>query len=199
MKQKILNKAGEMFLNFGFKSVTMDEIASGIGVSKKTIYTHYKNKTTLVEEVTNCLFDSVCEGINLIHTQEENPIKELFEVKHFVMNFLKDEKNSPQYQLQKYYPKIYESIKDRQFEFTQECIKETLERGIDQGLFRDNLDVEFIFRIYFYGINIIKDQELFPVKEFNQNDLMDNYLEYHLRGICTNKGIEILENQLKEN
>lgn len=197
MKNKILETAAEMFLNLGFKSVTMDDIAKEIGVSKKTIYTHFKNKTSLVEEVTNSMFCVISEGIGLIHEQQKNPIKELYEVKHFVMTYLKDEKSSPQYQMQKYYPKIYKVLKRKQFEFMQECIKENLSRGINQGLFRENIDIDFIARIYFNGMLGIKDHELFPLKNFSMNTLMNNYLEYHLRGICSEKGQKELDNQLK--
>ena len=197
MRNKILETATEMFLNLGFKSVTMDDIASEIGASKKTIYTHFKNKTDLVAEVTNAMFCVISEGIGLIQEQQENPIKELYEVKHFVMTYLKDEKSSPQYQMQKYYPKIYKGLKRKQFEFMQECIKENLTRGINQGLFRENIDIDFIARIYFNGMLGIKDQELFPLKDFSMNTLMNYYLEYHLRGICSAKGQKELENQLK--
>lgn len=198
MRDKILEKAADMFLSLGFKSVTMDDIASEMGVSKKTIYAHFQNKTTLVKEVTNFMFDSVCCGLDLIHEQEKNPIVELFEIKKFLMSVLKDEKSSPQYQLQKYYPKIYEEIKTKQFEFMQNSIKENLQRGLEQQLFRNTIDEEFIARIYFYGMVAIKDHELFPATMFAKNELLDKYLEYHLRGICTPKGIEEIEKQLKE-
>ncbi|MCH3881637.1 MULTISPECIES: TetR/AcrR family transcriptional regulator [Tenacibaculum] len=198
MKDKLLHTATEMFLNLGFKSVTMDDIAKEIGVSKKTIYSHFKNKTELVDEVTSTMFCQICDGIDIINEQKKNPIIELFEVKHFIMNFLKDEKSSPQYQLQKYYPKIFASLKLKQFEFMQGCIKENLVRGVAQDLYRKNLDNDFIARIYFNGMIAIKDIDLFPLKQFSMNQLMNYYLEYHLRGICTEKGIQILENQLKE-
>ena len=113
------------------------------------------------------------------------------------MTYLKDEKSSPQYQMQKYYPKIYKVLKRKQFEFMQECIKENLSRGINQGLFRENIDIDFIARIYFNGMLGIKDRELFPLKNFSMNTLMNNYLEYHLRGICSEKGQKELDNQLK--
>jgi hypothetical protein len=67
-----------------------------------------------------------------------------------------------------------------------------LKRGIEQGLYRKNLDVNFISRIYFNSILSIKDQDLFPLNQFNSISLMHNFLEYHLRGICTPKGNEYL-------
>ena len=196
MKDKILEKSRELFLNLGFKSVTMDDIASSLGVSKKTIYSHFRNKTALIEEVTSCVFDMISSGIDLIHEQEKNPIRELFEIKGFVMMHLNDEKSSPQYQLQKYYPKIYASLKQKQFDVMQDCIKENLTRGVEQGFFRP-IHIEFIARIYFNGMIGIKDKDLFPLQFFSMKELMNYYLEYHLRGICTKKGTEQLENQLK--
>lgn len=196
MKDKILHNATEMFLSLGFKSVTMDDIAKNSGVSKKTIYAHFSNKTDLVEVVTDHLFETVCTGIDLIHEQQKNPIIELFDIKRFVMEHLKDEKSSPQYQLQKYYPKIYATLKQNQFEKMQGLIKENLDKGINQGLYRDSIDVDFIARIYFNGMVGIKDKDLFPLQNFSMNTLMNYYLEYHLRGICTTKGIQELENQL---
>jgi AcrR family transcriptional regulator len=199
MRDKILEKSSEMFLNLGFKSVTMDDIASTLGVSKKTIYAHFRNKTSLVAEVTSCLFSTICTGIDLIHEQERNPIRELFEIKRFIMNHLNDEKSSPQYQLQKYYPKIYASLKQKQFDVMQESIKENLNRGIEQKIFRSSINIEFIARIYFNGMIGIKDKDLFPLQHFSMTELMNYYLEYHLRGICTEKGITELEYQLKNN
>lgn len=199
MKEKILLNATDMFLNLGFKSVTMDDIARNSGVSKKTIYAHFSNKTDLIEAVTNYLFDTICTGIDLIHEQEQSPIVELFQIKKFVLEHLKDEKSSPQYQLQKYYPKIYATLKQKQFAEMQELIKENLAKGIEQGLYRESVDVDFIARIYFHGMVGIKDKDLFPLQNYSMSTLMNYYLEYHLRGICTEKGIQELENQLYNN
>lgn len=196
MREKIIYNASEMFLNLGFKSVTMDDIARNSGVSKKTIYTHFSNKAELVEAVTSYLFDTICCGIDLIHDQQQNPIIELFEIKKFVMQHLKDEKSSPQYQLQRYYPKIYATLKKKQFDVMQESIKENLVRGIEKGLYRDTIDNDFIARMYFHGMVGIKDKDLFPLQDYSMNTLMNYYLEYHLRGICTEKGVQELENQL---
>ena len=196
MKEKILHNATEMFLNIGFKSITMDDIAKNLGISKKTIYAHFRNKTELVKTVTLHIFDIVKKGVDLIHAQEQNPIIELFEIKRFVMKHLKDEKSSPQYQLQKYYPKIYKTLKQKQFKVMQELIKENLAKGIKQKLFRATIDIDFTARIYFHGMVGIKDKDLFPLENNSMNTLTTNHLEYHLRGISTDKGIKELEKQL---
>ena len=111
MKDKILNKATNLFLNLGFKSVTMDDLAQEMGISKKTIYSHFENKSKLVEEVSMNLFWVISNGIDQIVQLQKNPIEELYEIKRFVMHQLKDESTSPIFQLQKYYPKIYHTIK----------------------------------------------------------------------------------------
>lgn len=198
MQEKILEISKDLFLNLGFKSVTMDEIASKLGVSKKTIYKYFKNKTELVAAVTEYMFTTICCGIDGICSKKLNPIEEIFSIKRMVMEHLNDEKSSPQYQLQKYYPKIFASLKQKQFNVMQETIKENLSRGIELKLFRAEIDIDFIARIYFFGMNGIKDQEVFPLTNFSMNNLMLNYLEYHLRGISTAKGIQELENQLKQ-
>ena len=196
MKQKILEKSKELFLNLGFKSVTMDEIANALGVSKKTIYKYFTNKTSLVDAVTGFMFDIICNSIDEICARKLNPIDELFFIKRAVLDHLNDEKSSPVYQLQKYYPKIYASLKQKQFHMMHETIQDNLERGIQHGLFRAAIDKDFISRLYFNGMVGIKDQELFPLKKYSMNTLMDYYLEYHLRGIATEKGIKQLETQL---
>ena len=196
MKQKILEKSKELFLNLGFKSVTMDEIANALGVSKKTIYKYFTNKTSLVDAVTGFMFDIICNSIDEICARKLNPIDELFFIKRAVLDHLNDEKSSPVYQLQKYYPKIYTSLKQKQFHMMHETIQDNLERGIQHGLFRAAIDKDFISRLYFNGMVGIKDQELFPLKKYSMNTLMDYYLEYHLRGIATEKGIKQLETQL---
>ena len=199
MKNKILKKSSELFLTYGFKSITMDDIANKMGISKKTIYQHFNTKNCLVKETTLALFQFISEGINCICLLEKNPIDELYNIKKFVLENLKDEKSSPQYQLQKYYPKVYKTLKEKQFEVMQGCVSKNLNRGIENGYFRDDINVNFITRLYFNGIISIKDEDLFPRSEFTMTVLMNNYIEYHLRGISTQKGIEYLNNYIKNN
>ncbi len=199
MKEKILKKATELFLDLGFKSVTMDDLAHEMGISKKTIYSHFSNKTKLVEETTANLFCVISTGIEQIRGLHKNPIEELYEIKKFVLVHLKNEKSSPQHQLQKYYPKIYDKMHSGQFELMEECIEENLQRGIDQGVYRENIQIDFISRIYFSGVTSIKNQKLFPMHKFPVASLMDEYLEYHLRGIVTPKGRKILNTIINSN
>lgn len=199
MKEEILKTAADLFLTYGFKSVTMDEIANALGMSKKTLYQHFENKTQLVEETTQFMFAFISHGINCICELNKNPIDEIYEIKSFVMKHLKNEKSSPQYQLQKYYPKIFENLKQNQYCVMEDCVKRNLNRGVELGLYRKTININFISKIYFNSMMALKDKELFPLNEFSMQSLMNNYIEYHLRGICTPKGIEELNAYLKTN
>ncbi len=199
MKEKILEKATDMFLNLGFKSVTMDDLANEMGISKKTIYAHFENKTMLVEETTMGLFCTISQGIDHICALGKNPIEELYEIKKIAMQHLKDEKSSPQYQLQKYYPKIHATLRQKQFDVMQDCVIDNIKKGIGLGIYRENLNIGFVSRIYFSGITSIKDKGLFPQDEFPMTNLIDDYLEYHLCGIVTTKGKKVLNKIINSN
>ena len=198
MKEKILQKASDLFLNLGFKSVTMDDIASEMGISKKTIYSHFSTKLKLVQASTFYVLDKINTGICDICSGELNPIEEVFTIKSLVMDQLKDEKSSPHYQLQKYYPRIFKLLKDKQFESVNECVKHNLERGIDQGIYRKEIDLDIITRFYLNGNSGLMNYELFPMDRFNTSHLKDTFLEYHIRAIATDKGLKILLNILKK-
>lgn len=199
MQDKILQEATHLFLTYGFKSVTMDDIANKLGMSKKTIYQHFDNKTKLVEAATMSLFEFISEGINHICSLEKNPIEEIYSIKQFVMEHLKNEKSSPQYQLQKYYPLIFKNLKEKQFCVMQDCVIDNLNKGVKNDLYRKDINVDFISRIYFNAMMVLKDDDLFPKDKFSMPMLMSNYLEYHLRGICTPVGLKILNNHINSN
>ncbi len=80
-----------------------------------------------------------------------------------------------------------------------ECVLDNLKRGIEDGLFRKEINPEIVGRFYFAGMNSLKDEELFPRNQFNTIETQEHYLEYHLRGICTSKGIKIVENLINNN
>jgi AcrR family transcriptional regulator len=199
MKKNIISKATELFMKLGFKSVTMDDIAKEMGISKKTIYTHFNNKETIIGVVTDHVFETVCHDIDAICDLNQNPIQELYAIKKRVMQYMQKEKASPTYQLQKYYPAIYNNIKQRQFSYMQQCVVKNLNRGLEQDLYRQNIEVQFVARIYFNGITGIKEESLFPHTMFEGEALYEMYLEYHLRGIVTPKGRNILNQLIQSN
>jgi AcrR family transcriptional regulator len=198
MKMKILEQASSLFLEYGFKSVTMDDLSERLGVSKKTIYEHFDTKTQLVKECADHIFQNVSCIIDELCDQNLDPITETLAIKDNVMKHLKNEKSSPQFQLQKYYPAISQSLKQKQWHKMYECYRNNLKQGIEQGYYRQDLDIECIFRFYYNGMNLVKDQKVFPYQQFSTAHVNDQYLEYHLRGIVTPKGLKRLEELLSE-
>ncbi|TRZ46263.1 TetR/AcrR family transcriptional regulator [Robertkochia solimangrovi] len=193
MKEKILDKSAEMFLHLGFKSVTLDDIANSIGISKKTIYQHFSNKNELVEACVFHLFDRITCSLESIKEESENPIEELFRIKWVIRQQLKNEANSPYFQLKKYYPKTFKCFRNRQKGYMLECVVENITKGIEMGLFRKELDVDFTGRMYFAGMISTKDEEVFPLDIYPKDHLADLFLDYHLRAIVTPKGLETLD------
>jgi len=197
LKDHIIQTAADLFLNLGFKSVTMDDIANKMGISKKTIYSHFSTKTKLVEASTFYIISNITCGIESINKKEMNPIVELFEIKKFAMNNLKDEKSSPQYQLKKYYPEVFKSVQKTHLQIMEGSVSTNLNRGIKDGLYRANLPIDFISKIYFVGMMGIKDEYHFPIDQYSSNELLDSFLEYHLRAIVTEEGLKTLNKFIK--
>jgi len=198
MKELILNKATDLFLNFGFKSVTMDQIANEIGISKKTIYNFFENKKHLVNVVTNGMFASITSGIKQIKRESLDPISELFDIKLFLIKILKGERTTPLYQLRKFYPETHKEITQKQFDFMTKSAIESLKSGVKLGLFRKDINIDLISRLYFNGMIGIKDQDIFPAEKYEPTFLMLKYIEYHLRAIVTEKGLKKLNSFLKK-
>lgn len=197
MRNKILQKAGDMFLSLGFKSVTMDDIATEMGVSKKTIYKYFSNKVKLVEAVIEEFQIKIDEEILRIKNKNLNAIEEEFAVKAIFKDMFKNAKTSPMFQLKKYYPQIFEKLMEREVCTFEECNLDNLTKGKLQGLYRENINNNLISKFYFTLIFEIYETD---IAEKNMQTLINleyKVLEYHIRAIATPKGVKELENQLK--
>ncbi|SFS47016.1 TetR/AcrR family transcriptional regulator [Lutibacter maritimus] len=199
MKEKILQKSGEFFLKFGFKSVTMDDIANELGISKKTIYKYFGNKEELVDESISHLHGVILKSVSCICDKGYNAIEENFEIKNTFKDLFKNTDDSPMYQLQKYYPKTYNKLMTDEFHMFKNCILKNIEKGINEGLYRDNINIELITKFYFSLVMSVHDTNLHKYNKNTINTLELKALEYHTRAIATEKGIKILEKQLEQN
>lgn len=199
MKEKITHTATDLFLKLGVRSITMDDIAHELGISKKTIYEHFENKTELIKQCTISFVKTINKEIDSICSLNQNPIEEMFEIKNVVLEKLKKVKFSPHFQLQKYYPKISQTVQQAQYEQILSWSKNNLRRGVEAGLYRKEIHPEFISRLYYIGITGIRDREMFLSQDFSTTYISDSFLEYHLRGIVTPEGLSLLKNFIKEN
>ena len=199
MKHTILQKAGEIFLKYGFKSITMDDIANELAISKKTIYKFFKNKQELVEETVSLVHETMHKEIFCICDKGYNAIEENFEIKNMFKNMFKNSDDSPMFQLEKYYPDTYNKIMINEFDMFKDCILTNIKKGIKEGLYRANIDEDLITKFYFSLAMSVHNSNLHTYNKNALNKLETNVLEYHTRAISTLKGLKILEKQLEKN
>lgn len=194
MKDKIINKAKEMFLKLGFKSITMDDIACEMCISKKTIYKYFSNKDILIEESIDLVHKEVKETMDAIISKNYNAIEENFEIKRMFREMFKSAESSPIYQLKKHYPDIYNKVLNIQVSICEDCFRKNILKGIKEGLYRENLDVENYAKFYYTLIFTINENTMLE-KESHELEL--KALEYHIRAMATLAGIIELEKHLQ--
>jgi hypothetical protein len=194
MKEKIIAKATELFLKLGFKSVTMDDIAGAMCISKKTIYKYFCNKELLIEESTTLVHREVHQIIDGIVAKNHNAIEENFEIRKMFKEMFKASDTSPIYQLKKHYPEIYSQVMTREIEECNSCFRENIEKGIQQNLYRQDLNIETYVKFYYTLIFSINENTR---SEKEAQQLEFEALEYHTRAMATLAGIIELEKQLQ--
>ncbi|MES2573632.1 MAG: TetR/AcrR family transcriptional regulator [Bacteroidota bacterium] len=194
MKEKIIAKATELFLKLGFKSVTMDDIAGEMCISKKTIYKYFCNKELLIEESTTMVHKEVHRIIDSIVDENHNAIEENFKIRKMFKEMFKAGDTSPIYQLKKHYPEIYSEVMKREIEECNSCFRQNIEKGIEQNLYRKDLNVELYIKFYYYLIFSVNEN---TVSEVEAQQIELEALEYHTRAMATPEGIIELEKQIK--
>ena len=195
MKDKIIKKATEMFLKLGFKSVTMDDIACEMCISKKTIYKFFGNKEVLIEEGTNAIQIEIKTTIDTIISQNHNAIEESFEIRKMFKEMFKGTDSSPIYQLKKHYPEIHEKVRVHQIEECKQCFTENIKKGILENLYRNSINIESFVKFYY--------EILLSINENNSSEseiqkLEQEAMEYHIRAMATKEGIVELEKHLSK-
>jgi AcrR family transcriptional regulator len=193
MKEKIIKKATEMFLKLGFKSVTMDDIACEMCISKKTIYKYFSNKEKLIEEGTEVVHQKIHMLMDEVVAQNYNAIAENFEIRKMFKEMFQSFDHSPAYQLKKHYPEIYEKMMANEIEDCSQLFTQNIEKGIGEGLYRPEVDIAAAVQFYYTLIFSINENTLF---EKDASELEAKALEYHTRAIATPAGLEELERQL---
>ena len=194
MKDKIINKAKEMFLRLGFKSITMDDIACEMCISKKTIYKYFSNKDVLIEKSVEMVHKEIHETIDKIVAQNFNAIEENFEIKRMFKEMFKSAESSPIYQLKKHYPEVYAKALTSQIEVCETCFRNNILKGMNEGLYRENLDVDNYIKFYYTLIFNINENTASGIEA---EELELKALEYHIRAMATLAGIIELEKHLK--
>ena len=193
MKETILQCAEKLFLTDGFKKVTMDIIAKTLRISKKTIYIHFRNKESLVNDVVTFSLDKVQSKIRELQSSGLHPIDEIFEIKKLVSEHLLEERSSPLQQLKTFYGNIYKLFYIKAFDIVEESIKKNFEKGTEQGVYTNQLSLDLLVRFYFMSTMGIKDTFIFPKEKYSSQYLDAAVLWYHLANVVTAEGKTYLE------
>jgi AcrR family transcriptional regulator len=194
MKEKIIKKATDMFLKLGFKSVTMDDIAGEMCISKKTIYKYFSNKEKLIEEGTEVVHQKINSMMNEVVAKNYDAVAENFEMRDMFKKMFQSFDHSPAYQLKKHYPEIYEKMIANEMKDFNQVFRQNIEKGIAQGLYRKDIDIEASVKFYHTLIFSINENTMFE-KEAAELEL--KALEYHTRALATQRGVEEFEKKLK--
>ncbi|MCW5908120.1 MAG: TetR/AcrR family transcriptional regulator [Chitinophagales bacterium] len=191
--QLLIEKASDMFKRYGIKSLTMDDIARELGMSKKTIYRFVDNKADLVKMVMLDYLETERAHMEGILKTSKNSVDEMIQIADYFFNQMREFNAYALHDLKKYYPETWNIYNDYRFNFVLTRINDNLKSGIKQGVYRTNINSDILSKIYIGGIDILLNQELFPIKNYAFVTLYKEYLNYHLRGIVSDKGLKLLE------
>jgi len=199
MEERILNKARELFFSFGIRSVTMDDIANKIGVSKKTIYQFYADKNQIVEKVISDLIDGHGSKAETLCQEADNAIHEIILQTQVIGDIFQSVKPGVFFELQKYFPGTWTLMDDHKYDCVFRGILKNLERGLEEGLFRRGLEIKTIAHIRLVQINSVLNLQDFPTDKFNYSTILNQLTELYLYGITTPEGQEQILKYLKLN
>lgn len=197
IKDKLIESATSLFLKYGVKSVSMDDMARLLGISKKTIYSHVDNKKTLVSVVIETFIKKEHKDIKKISKKAGNAIEEMALIAKLVLKSLRIMKPKFTYDLKKYHPQTWKFVETVHFEFMKETIKSNVERGKKENLYRSDLDEYIISNFYFSIARLCIDEDVFNTEEIPVSTLFESFIRYHLNGIANDNGRKELSKQLK--
>lgn len=187
-KDKILENTFNLVMKYGIKSVSLDDISRGIGISKKTIYQYFENKKSLISEVIKSFIQKDEKDINTIIDQSKDALDEMALLAKHVLKFLRGMSPSMMFDTQKYYPQVWATIEKQHFTFILETVKTNIKRGQQEGLYQKDVNADITSKLYVRQILALSDESIFPLSEYTRSDLYRNMVTYHMRGIMSEKG-----------
>ncbi len=190
----IIRKVALLYNKYGIKSVTMDDIAHEIGISKKTLYEHFSDKLHLVNAVVEQ--EIIFNDLRLRQQTDglHNAVQEMFKIFHFHLQMLQEYNPSLEFDLKKYYPEIYIKLKRIKREKIRENTMKNLKKGKQEGFYRKELNEEIITKLTVLRIESMSESDLFSQEELYSHEFSKEMFMYHLHGILSPKGIEYLNN-----
>ena len=198
MKHSITQKALTYFMQYGFKSFTMDDLANSLGISKKTLYEQFSSKNELVEATLDYALEMTCHQVDKFISGKGSVIENVFRNQKEVQNLFNLSSSKPIWELKKYFPKTYERM-DIEFTKSDACfIDKLLEKGWEEGLFRKDINISF-FKVFYSSVQRLRTfNDTFDEREFPFWDTIYTIMEYFFRIIVNEKGLQELEKTLKK-
>jgi len=193
---EIAEKVCKLYRNYGIKSVTMDDVAHHLGISKKTLYEYFSDKRDLVIAVMRSISQNKTVDFSVPQEQNVNAIEELFYYYNVQVKMIRDHKPSFIYDLKKYYPDLYEKFQKDKKQRIHNSVQNNLIKGKKEGLFRNDLNEDVIARLNLMRIEGIMNSGTFSLEEMVSPDLFSEIFRYHVYGIVSDKGRELFEKEL---
>lgn len=197
LKQQILTKSEELFLRYGLKSVTMDDIARELGVSKKTLYQYVVNKTDLIEQIFQQSFEEKRRIMRQIEEDAQNAIDELLNIAKYIVQEIRKLSPTVVYDLNKYYKTTWMQMESLHKQHIYGVIKKNVEKGIEQGLYRSDLHPDVIAKLYVGNTLLITEEDNFSEQSYNMELVFRECFTYHIHGIASPEGLQLLEQYIK--
>ncbi|HMG68096.1 MAG TPA: TetR/AcrR family transcriptional regulator [Chitinophagaceae bacterium] len=192
-KERILEKAHELFMRYGVRSVSMDDIAAQLGMSKKTLYQYYTDKEELVDVVLSALLEKNRNECFADRQNAENAVHEIFQVFDMIQDMFSNMNPSIVFDLEKYHPPVYKKLQQHKKVFMYQMIKQNLERGIKEELYREEINVDILTRFRIESMMLGFNSEIFPNNRTHLVSIQQEILEHFLYGLATVKGQKLIQ------
>jgi len=197
--KEIIASATEVFLRFGFKNVSMDDMAKELRMSKKTLYKYFSDKNDLVKQVIAMGIEMDRREIQGSIIKADNAIEELLGVTEHIAVKMKQVHPSIFFELEKYYPESWALFQEFRESFTCTCMLDNVNRGISEGLYGDNLKADVVAQFFIQILDSVFKQSSQPDQQLSFVELHRTAVLYHLNSITNNKGKIYLENKIINN
>jgi len=198
-RQRILEEAAVMFRTYGIRAVTMDMLANQMGISKRTIYEVFSDKDELLTGVLKWMKLKQKEVIDKALEESENVIEAIYSILNSMMEHFKSMSPAFLMDMKRQHQNIMKKLDDADqlpYVKNNEAI---IERGIKEGIFRKDIDVKIINRCLLEVAKMSNDREIFPPDHFTDSEVIKNFYINYLRGICTQKGLDLINYHEKKN
>lgn len=196
-QEKWLKRVEELFFNLGIKSLTMDDVARELGISKKTLYSFVENKDDLVAKVMERYMAEQCKVDEVMHAEASNAVDEMVRVIQHIVADLGKMKPNVVHEMQKYHREVWNRINDFQHSYILNLTRQNLEWGRRDGLYRTDFDLETAARFYIAGAMIIFDDRYFPKPPYTYDFLFKEFITNYLHSVVSEKGLQLLKEKLE--